>query len=186
MKLADCHINYGRYAEERALYQRVMDRLGKSRGKDKSLIPVWAGGGADLTSQRPVTISYPPSPGDTGAEDEEEGSSRVTRFRSVPLKLRKKTDDADEGGVSYAMVLSRYVASLARENRTGDIPVLYSSEIGKYPDEQGLYEQRLQWLGQTNLLDEQLRVYQEAINRFKTNVWTDRLARWYSAARAKE
>ncbi|MGH9851287.1 MAG: tetratricopeptide repeat protein, partial [Blastocatellia bacterium] len=31
----------------------------------------------------------------------------------------------------------------------------------------------------TNLVEEQLRVYQEAIKRFPTNVWTDRLARWY-------
>jgi tetratricopeptide (TPR) repeat protein len=178
-KLADCYINYGRYAEERALYQRMMDRLGKGRAKDKPLIDVSAGGGADLTSQRPATISYPPSAGATGAEGEEDGSSRVTRFRSVPLRLSKKTDEADDGGVSYATVLSRYVASLAREDRTADILALYSNEINKYPDEQGLYEQRLQWLGQTNLLDEQLRVYQEAINRFKTNVWTDRLARWY-------
>jgi tetratricopeptide (TPR) repeat protein/Flp pilus assembly protein TadD len=176
LRLADCYINYGRYAEERALYQRVMDRLGKSRGKDKMLIPVWAGGGDDLTSQRPGTIGYPPRDGAETGEDEEEGASRAPRFRVVPLKLRKK---ADEGGVSYAVVLSRYVASLARENLTAEILALYSNEINKYPDEQGLYEQRLQWLGQTNLIEEQLRVYQEAINRFKTNVWTDRLARWY-------
>ncbi|HEY6403488.1 MAG TPA: hypothetical protein VI479_18840, partial [Blastocatellia bacterium] len=176
LKLADCYINYGRYAEERALYQRLMDRLGKSRDKDKMLIPVWGGGGDDLTSQRPGTIGYPPSGGAETGEDEEEGSSRAPRFSVVPLKLRKK---ADEGGVSYAMVLSRYVASLARENLTAEILALYSNEINKYPDEQGLYEQRLQWLGQTNLIEEQLRVYQEAINRFKTNVWTDRLARWY-------
>jgi tetratricopeptide (TPR) repeat protein len=174
LKLADCYINYGRYADERALYQRVLDRLGKSRSKDKPLTPVWeSGGDGDLTSQRPATISYPPS---AGGEGEEEDSSRVTRFRAVPMKPRKK---ADETGVSYAMVLSRYVASLSRENRTAEILALYSNEINKYPDEQGLYEQRLQWLGQTNLVEEQLRVYQEAINRFKTNIWTDRLARWY-------
>ncbi len=178
LKLADCYINYGRYAEERALYQRVMDHLGKRRSKDKpqqALMPVWEAGSIDeLTSQRPMTITYPPSAGDT--EEDEEGYSRATRFSAAPLKLRKK---ADEDGVSYALVLSRYVASLARENRTAEILALYSSEINKYPDEQGLYEQRLQWLGQTNLVEEQLRVYQEAINRFKTNVWTDRLARWY-------
>ncbi|HEY8459737.1 MAG TPA: tetratricopeptide repeat protein, partial [Blastocatellia bacterium] len=171
LKLADCYISQGRYDEERALYQRLMDRLGKNRGEDKPLIPVWAGGGDDLTSQRPRTIIYPP-----GAEGDEEGASRAMGFRAVPLKLGKK---ADESGVSYATALSRYVASLARENRTAEILALYSNEINKYPDEQGLYEQMPQWLGQTNLVEEQLRVYQEAVNRFKTGVWTDRLARWY-------
>jgi cellulose synthase operon protein C len=177
LKLADCYINYGRYAEERALYQRAMDHLGRRRSKARPLIPAWESGGIDeLTSHRPTTITYPPGGDDTGAKDEEAGYSRMTRFGAVPLKLRKK---ADEDGVSYAFVLSRYVASLARENRTAEILALYSGEINKYPDEQGLYEQRLQWLGQTNLVEEQLRVYQEAINRFKTNLWTDRLARWY-------
>ena len=32
---------------------------------------------------------------------------------------------------------------------------------------------------QTNLAEEQLRVYQEAIKRFPTNQWNDRLVRWY-------
>jgi predicted Zn-dependent protease len=172
LKLADCYINYGRYTEERALYQRVMDHLGKRRSKDKPLTPVWGVGDDELTLHRPLTITYPPNAGDA----DEQGNSGANRINVAPLKLRKK---ADEDGVSYAHVLSRYVASLARENRTAEILALYSSEINKYPDDQGLYEQRLRWLGQTNLVEEQLRVYQEAINRFKTNVWTDRLARWY-------
>ncbi|HKC88325.1 MAG TPA: hypothetical protein VKG02_20230, partial [Blastocatellia bacterium] len=180
LKLADCHINYGRYAEERALYQRVMDHLGQRRAKEKPqhvLMPVWEAGGIDeLTSHRPATITYPPGAGEADADEDEPGYSRVTRFKAVPLKLRKK---ADEDTVSYAFVLSRYVASLARENRVSEILALYSNEIKKYPDEQGLYEQQLQWLGQTNLVEDQLRVYQEAIKRFTTNVWTDRLARWY-------
>ncbi|HMB30135.1 MAG TPA: hypothetical protein VKS99_18630, partial [Blastocatellia bacterium] len=177
LKLADCYINYGRYDEERALYQRVMDHLGKRRGKDKPLLPAaGAGGGDELTARAPTTITYPPGGDGAGAKDEEAGYSSVKRFSAVPLKLRKNVDEDD---VSYAFVLSRYVASLARENRTAEILALYSGEINKYPDEQGLYEQRLQWLGQTNLVEEQLRVYQEAINRFKTNLWTDRLARWY-------
>src|SRR5262249_61076666 len=44
LKLADCYINYGRDAQERALYQRVMEHLGQSRGKKKpqhTLLPVW-------------------------------------------------------------------------------------------------------------------------------------------------
>ena len=169
LKLADCYISYGMYAEERALYQRVMDRLGKRRGKDKPLMPASGAGADELTTRPPTTIAYPPSADFPAA-------ATGTGFSAVPLKLRKKVD---EDGVSYEFALSRYVASLAREKRTAEILALYSGEINKYPDEQGLYEQRLQWLGQTNLVDEQLRVYQEAINRFKTNVWTDRLARWY-------
>jgi tetratricopeptide (TPR) repeat protein len=175
LKLADCYLNYGRYDDERAVYQRVMDHLGKQRQKEKPLAPVWEAGGIDeLTSHRPMTIDYPPN---VQSDSTEAGSySRLTGFCPVPLRVKKKPD---EELVSYAFVLARYVASLARQNRTAEILALYSSEIRKYPDEQGLYEQMLQWLGQTNLVEDQLRVYREAINRFPTNVWTDRLARWY-------
>jgi tetratricopeptide (TPR) repeat protein/Flp pilus assembly protein TadD len=193
LKLADCYIKFEKYAEERALYQRVMDRMGARQDKDKPLMPTWGPGGVDeLTAHRPLTVNYPPrdrgvsfgeeegveeeAEQEEGDDDQEDGYSRATRFRPIPMRLKIKADD---GSVSYAFVLSRYVASLARENRTAEILALYSNEIKKYPDAQGLYEQMLQWLGQTNLVEEQLRVYQEAILRFRTNDWTDRLARWY-------
>ena len=76
-------------------------------------------------------------------------------------------------------MLARYVASLNKENRTQDILALYAAEIKKYRDEQGLYEQMLQWLGQTNMAEEQLRVYQETLKKFPTTMWRDRLARWF-------
>src|SRR5205085_6195853 len=63
---------------------------------------------------------------------------------------------------------------------------LYTNEMKKYPDEQGLYEQMLEWLGQTNLLEEQLKVYKEALQKFPTTVWRDRLARWYIRRERKE
>src|SRR5262249_47354918 len=103
LKLADCYINYGRYAEERALYQPVMDHLGQRRGKEKpqhaqhaqhALMPVWEAGGIDeLTSHSPATITYPPRDGEADAGEDEPAYSRVTRFRPVPLRLRKKADD---------------------------------------------------------------------------------------------
>src|SRR5262245_52791205 len=144
-----------------------MDHLGKRRGTDKPLMPASAAGaGEEMTAHLPTTNAYPRTVHDTGAKDEESGNSSATQLSAVSLKLRK---DADEDAVSYAFTLSRYVASLARENRTAEILALYSGEINKYPDEQGLYEQRLQWLGQTNLIEEQLRVIQDASNRASTN-----------------
>jgi tetratricopeptide (TPR) repeat protein len=107
--------------------------------------------------------------GDDSSRIEEAGDSR---------------DDERDGGkaanvkVTYADVLARYVASLAGENKTEEVLALYAGEVKKYPNEQGLYEQMLQWLGQTNLFDEQSRVYKEALARFPTELWRDRLARW--------
>src|SRR5262249_53286581 len=159
----------------------LLDHMGKQRKKDQPLVP--SCGSDEPSNERPTTMGYPPNTnygyGVSSSINTEEDNYRyynTTRFRPVALNERK-TSAAD--AVTYSMVLARYVASLTRENRAGEVLALYSAEVKKYPDEQGLYEQMLRWLGQTNLAEEQLRVYQEAIKRFSTNIWTDRLARWY-------
>jgi cellulose synthase operon protein C len=89
-------------------------------------------------------------------------------------------------GADYPTVLERYVSSLTKDNRTSDILALYSGEIKKYPNEPALYEQMLQWLGQTNLVEEQLRVYEEALKHFPTMLWRDRMARWFLRRERKQ
>ncbi|MDQ3010092.1 MAG: hypothetical protein M3X11_05250, partial [Acidobacteriota bacterium] len=185
LKLADAYIATGittdDHKRERDIYQRLLDHLGKERKKDQPLVPT--SGSDDPSNERPATTGYPPNTnygyGVSSSIHTEEDNYRYhnsTRFRQVALNERRKAA-ADE--VTYSIVLARYVASLARENRAADVLALYSAEIKKYPEEQGLYEQMLRWLGQTNLAEEQLRVYQEAIKRFPSGGWTDRLARWY-------
>ncbi len=153
LKLADCYVSRKAYDQERAVYQRVLDYLGRRSKVGTPLVPSFSAFGVeDLTTSGPGAFA----------------NNRRTNFG---IRV--------EGEVTYAMTLDSYVASLARENRMAEILALYANEIKKYPDEQGLYEELLQWLGQTNLVEEQLRVYQDAIKRFPTNIWNDRLARWY-------
>jgi cellulose synthase operon protein C len=109
------------------------------------------------------------------SDDKESGGAHDGDGRGGDERARGKSSRA---GVTYSDVLARYVSSLAAENRTEEILSLYAGEIRKYPGEQGLYEQMLQWLGQTNLFDEQTRVYKDALARFPTERWRDRLARW--------
>ncbi|MGQ9897617.1 MAG: tetratricopeptide repeat protein [Acidobacteriota bacterium] len=92
--------------------------------------------------------------------------------------------------VSYAAVLERVISSFATEAQSATsepsssprvnptLTFLYS-EIKKHPREEGLYERLLRWLGQQSLVDEQLRAYREAVNRFGDNTWRHRLARWF-------
>ena len=184
LKLTDAYILRQEHKREWEIYQQILDRLGKQPKKDQPLIPVSASSD-EPTGQAPSPTAYPPnsnygySAGDQFSEDDNSSFNNSRRFRTVALTNRKRPEASELNAVSYSLVLSRYIASLAKENHTADILALYSAEIKKYPEEQGLYEQMLQWLGQTNLAEEQLRVYQEAIQRFPSNVWTDRLARWY-------
>ena len=179
LKLADCYVRRNDYEKERALYQRLLDYFGQRRDQEHPLVPAQAEL-EELTVQKPALVSYPPSSNagirQNDGSEADDPYGRIVRFRPLALSAEPHTD-AEE--IDYASILSRYVASLARENRAADILTLYGNEIRKYPQEQGLYEQLLQWLGQTNLLEEQLRVYQDAYKRFPGNVWTDRLTRWY-------
>ncbi|MBV8856951.1 MAG: tetratricopeptide repeat protein [Acidobacteria bacterium] len=203
LKLADCYVLLGRHEEERAVYTRVLDYLGKRRDGKAPLVPTAAL--SEPTDDKPALVEYPPksNPGIRADEDEKESDSYYYEapsyrdFLAPPEEGKEtysETDDesetAGEGSegrdsgvvrpvkVTYADVLARHVASLSKENRTEEVLALYAGEIKKYPDEQGLYEQMLQWLGQTNLFDEQARVYREALGRFPGETWRDRLARW--------
>src|SRR6185369_9429211 len=174
---------------ERALYVRILDYLGQHRAKDKPLIHSEStdeneqtqalNALSEPTTVKPPVIAYPPisNPGvNYTISTPNEGSYNTSSSYSDQLI---SADEDDSDGIDYETVLQRYVSSLAKDNRTRDILALYANEIKKYPDEQALYEQMLQWLGQTNLVDEQLRVYQEALRAFPSTTWRDRLARWY-------
>lgn len=145
--------------------------------------------GAELTGIKPVVADYPPKSNaginvpTVQGEASTSGSSVYHDYMTL-VEERDATAsalrrDANKSRVTYGEVLARYVASLDKENRTTDILALYASEIKKHPHEARLYEEMLEWLGQTNLVDEQLRVYREALKQFPTTSWRDRLARWY-------
>lgn len=208
LKLADCYVALGKPEEERAVYRRIMDYLGERREQGRPLVPA-AGqsriGAADGKQPTILDIYFEPtetspSPGDyppqsnrgihiPDEESEEDasavydnysGSAYTDHLSAVSFKPQGTHGEASgEEAVSYASVLERHVASLAREKRTEAILTLYANEMKKYPDEPGLYEQMLQWLGQTNLLEEQLKVHKQALQKFPTTLWRDRLARWF-------
>lgn len=212
LKLADCYIAAGKFVEERALYQHILDYLGQHRQEGTPLLPSSAqvqakgpntqgstlGIDSEPTEIKPA-VNYEPSAWNVGINIPDEtsraadGDSSNVRFSDSQypdylgvtdnsLNSRKKgskPSTAKPDSVDYATVLARYVASLDKENRTPEILALYSAETKKYGDEQGLYEQMLQWLGQTNMVEEQLRAYQETLKKFPTTIWRDRMARWF-------
>ncbi|MCA1592095.1 MAG: hypothetical protein LC754_05480, partial [Acidobacteria bacterium] len=205
LKLADACVATGQPEREREIYQRILDYFGKNRRPGTALIPAAQApadatdddGGREIvaplsepTASNPVIVEYVAKsnpgvtiPGETGETQAWYGSYE-TQLYSDHMGARgsqANTSDEKQAGaeVTYASVLARYVASLANDKRTEDILALYANEVRKHPDEQGLYEQMLQWLGQTNLVEEQLRVYRETLRRFPTALWRDRLARWF-------
>ncbi|HVI72775.1 MAG TPA: tetratricopeptide repeat protein, partial [Pyrinomonadaceae bacterium] len=193
LKLADAYIATGKYDAERALYAHILDYVGQHRTQGAALIPRSDSSGdqnkqtqalnalSEPTTVKPAVIAYPPisNEGINYTTTAPDSSYTYNSYSSFSDQLTSIDDEDQANEVEYETVLQRYVASLAKDSRTTDILALYASEIKKYPGEQALYEQLLQWLGQTNMVDEQLRVYQEALRAFPSTTWRDRLARWY-------
>jgi cellulose synthase operon protein C len=189
LKLADCYITNGKYDEERSIYLQIMDYLGKNRKLGQSLLTHASHAESrkealnvysEPTEIKPAVAAYPPNSNigiEVRGDDSDNSSDESYSSYSSGKDLEVKRDLWQS--VDYSTVMERYVASLSREGRTKDILALYSQEIKKYPDEEGLYEQLLQWLGQTNFVEEQLKVYNEAIKQFPDVVWYDRMARWF-------
>ena len=185
LKLADAFAATVQAEKERGIYQRILDYLGK---QGKSLAPKIAIKDFEPDSDK----YYSPSVEDKKPQISNSGieipynTKKTDDFyyeEQSPLHdyLGNKTDN-----ITYAEILKRLVSSYAGNNQTEKILALYSNEIAKYPDEQWLYEQRLEWLEQANLVDEQLKVYRAAIDRFKTRDWQDKLARWFLRREKKQ
>ena len=160
LKLADAFAATKRTDKTREIYRKILDFAGESEKNlaAKNSSPV-SNDGIDIPTEK------------TENEDSYSSYEPIAAFRDY---LGEKAEP-----VFYRETLEKYVNSLAREKRTAEILALYSREISKYPNEEWLYEERLEWLRQTNLAEEELLVYREALTRFQTDAWRDKLARWF-------
>jgi len=171
LKLADAIEAAGDQQRSREVCREILDHLGK-RGSPMSPAAMAFGDrnehfNAPINFDRNIGINIPPPKKTTDTSE-----------NSYEPQFKDYLDHKNEP-VTYAEVLEKMTASLAREKKTVEILQLYSNEIGKYPQAEWLYERRLTWLEQTNLTEEQLAVYREALDRFKTTAWSDKLARWF-------
>lgn len=176
LKLADAFSALNQPDKTREIYRKVLDYLGK---RGNPLAPR-----REINRQNSNVSNYESGKALENPNDGINIPDRTGKPKTGYYEAGRSGGFHDYLGrksvtVTYAEVLERLVASLAKEKRTSDILALYSGEIQKYPAEEWLYEQRLAWLEQTNLTEEQLKVYQTALARFQSRSWQDKLARWF-------
>ncbi|MEW6211619.1 MAG: tetratricopeptide repeat protein [Acidobacteriota bacterium] len=183
LRMADSQVALKNRAGERGLLAALLDRLSRERAKGQPLIPAstkrWTYGVSPELGQLVDRIrynieaysdTYDPTADNDESADEQDFSTE---------------DESDEGdsrpakGPTYSSVLERYISSLAVEEKQTETLALFWGEIKKHPREEGLYERFLRWLGQAQLINEQLKAYNSAIRQFDFNTWYHRLARWY-------
>lgn len=92
-------------------------------------------------------------------------------YRNQPETIRKKP--------SYSQVLESIISSYASDKLNNDALQFFWSELNKHPRDEGLHERFLKWLGGTSLVNEQLKAYKLALNRYDDGTWLHRFARWY-------
>jgi predicted Zn-dependent protease len=132
------------------------------------------------------------APAATNAAETEEGQEEQDisapenavprRPTSQAFRIGSTTSSAGQAGArspEYARVLERYLARLAEMKQIPQALSLLRHEIGRNPDDSGLYERLAVFLDQNQLGTEQEEVYRRAIARFSDRSWHDKLARFY-------
>ena len=186
LRVADSYVALNDRANERAVLHELLDRLARNQSKGRPLIAVspkkWGYGVTpgfeNLIDKIRYKIeaysdTYDPSEDKAAAEENEdkETDSEVTDQQPAESETPR--------GPTYSSVLERFVSSLASEEKNTETVAFFWGEIKKHPREEGLYERFLRWLGQAQLINEQLKAYDSAIKQFDSNTWYHRLGRWY-------
>jgi predicted Zn-dependent protease len=188
LRVADSYVALNDRAGERAVLGELLDRLARSRPKGVPLVSVspkhWSFGITprfeNLIEKIRYNIeaysdTYDPTvdKAESNERDDSETESEATDVQPQPAEGEVTR------GPTYSSVLERYVSSLATGEKKTETVRFFWGEIKKYPKEEGLYERFLRWLGEAQLINEQLKAYDSAIKQFDSNTWYHRLARWY-------
>jgi predicted Zn-dependent protease len=196
LSVADSYVSLKDRTGERKVLADLLDKTASSNPAGLPLVPVsrrrWSYGSTPELSQLIDRIRYkieaysdtydPTEDRSSSSADEESQQGDDEDDDESGPRAEAETDNASvptPGAPSYSSVLERYVSSLAADDKKTETVALFWGQIKKHPKEEGLYERFLQWLGQAQLINEQLKAYNAAVSQFDSNTWYHRLARWY-------
>jgi predicted Zn-dependent protease len=192
LRMADSYVALKDRGGERAVLAGLLDRLARNQPKGLPLVPVspkhWSYGITppieNLIDKIRYNIeaysdTYDPTE-DKSASNDSDNQNEDNQADSEVTDVDARTVAAEaQRGTTYSSVLERYVSSLGEDEKKTETVAFFWGEIKKHPKEEGLYERFLRWLGQAQLINEQLKAYDSAIKQFDSNTWYHRLGRWY-------
>ena len=97
----------------------------------------------------------------------------ATKFQQVPL------GSGAPRSLEYLQVLQRYLSRLSQLNRVADALAVYRAEIDRNPNDPGLYDGLVSFLGSNQRAGEVEQIYRRAMQRFQDASWQHKLARFY-------
>ncbi len=108
----------------------------------------------------------------------EGGSNNDRDYRESFDNYLGQTDET-RVAATYSDVLERMVTSFETDKQQAAALAFFWAEVNKHPRDEGLHERFLTWLGSTSLINEQLKAYRLALDRYEQDTWVQRFARWY-------
>ena len=108
-------------------------------------------------------------------------SNRIEKLYKELLARAKSRKEED----NYKNYLSKMEQFYTTSRQLPKVITLYWQEITANPDDENLYARFLRFLTRYKIYDEELKVYKQAVARFNTNSYYDKMARWYIRAKQK-
>ncbi len=187
LRIADSYVALKDRANERTVLIELLDRFARNQAKGVPLVAIapkhWRYGITPQFENLVDRIRYKiEAYSDTYDPTEDKAATAENEDRETDSEVTDVRHPAESGpprGPTYSSVLERCVSSLAAQEKKTETVAFFWSEIKKHPKEEGLYERFLRWLGQAQLINEQLKAYDSAIKQFDSNTWYHRLGRWY-------
>ena len=97
----------------------------------------------------------------------------AAKFQRVPL------GSGQPRSPEYAQILQRYISRLSQLKRIPEAVAVYRAEIDRNPNDPGLYDGLVSFLGANQRAAEIEQVYRQAMQRFQDTSWQHKLARFY-------
>lgn len=178
---ADAHTRLNQPDQEFAIYRQLLVELAKKAGGKPIGVVTGLGSnqaaGAESSDQDPNNSD----PQMQASRGQEAGQNRgLEMIQKANAGAKGKKAAAEVKSPDYVRVLERYLARLVAMERVPEALRVYRGEIGRNPNDPGLYERFAAFLDQNKLGADIERVYRDAMQKFPEDKgWTDRLARWY-------
>ena len=173
MTMADAYARQNDTKAEFALYDRTLAELG-ARAKNMPLT-------AAALSPPPAASSAHVD-GDTDADEDATDKPAAKTPDATPafqLDTGAPSAQPHPEADAYAQVLDRYLGRLTSAQLLPEALAVLRKELDRNPNDPQLYEKLANFLDQNKLFAEQEEVYRQAIGKFQTTAWTDKLARFY-------
>lgn len=183
LRIADSYVALKDRAGERAVLAELLDKLARNKPRGVPLVPVaskkWYYGLSPQDEQLIDRIKYNIEAYSDTYEPVGDDPPSDASEDEYDVEVTEVGGAQPSDGPTYGAVLERYISSLANEEKNTETIAFFWGEIKKHPREEGLYERFLRWLGQAQIINEQLKAYNAAIRQFDSNTWYHRMGRWY-------